>query len=76
MDTELAQKWPLGQDPTIALPIPKSMDALVIHRDCYGQPADVIRLEAVEAPKLYPEDATRVLVSILASGPNFNTILW
>jgi len=70
---ELAQKWPLGQQPTIALPIPKSMGALVIHRDCYGQPADVIRLETVEAPKLYPEDATRVLVSILASGPNFNT---
>ena len=73
MDTELAQKWPLGQQPTVALPIPKSMEALVIHRDGYGRPAEVIRLETVEAPKLYPEDATRVLVSILASGPNFNT---
>ena len=72
MDTELAHKWPLGQQPTIALAIPESMDALVIHRDCYGQPADVIRLETVETPKLFPEDATRVLVSILASGPNYN----
>ncbi len=49
------------------------MDALTIHRDQYGQPADVIRLEEVPVPHLNPEDATRVLVAVLASGPNFNT---
>ncbi len=49
------------------------MAALVIHRDRYGPPGDVIHLETVAVPELHPEDATRVLVSILASGPNFNT---
>lgn len=49
------------------------MDALVIHRDCYGPPAKVIQLETVAVPELHPEDATQVLVSILACGPNFNT---
>jgi NADPH:quinone reductase-like Zn-dependent oxidoreductase len=73
LESDLAHKWPLGQQPTIALPIPKCMEALVIHRDVYGPPADVIRVEAVAAPELHPEDATQVLVSILASGPNFNT---
>jgi len=70
---ELGHKWPLGQPPTIALPIPKCMEALVIHRDRYGPPAKVIQLETVATPELQPEDATKVLVSILASGPNFNT---
>ena len=73
MKGELAHKWPLEQQPTIALPIPKHMEALVIHRDQYGPPSKVIRLETVETPNLYPEEATQVLVSILASGPNFNT---
>jgi enoyl-CoA hydratase len=49
------------------------MAALVIHRDRYGPPAEVIQLETVAVPELHPEDATQVLVSILASGPNFNT---
>ena len=49
------------------------MEALTIRRDSYGPPAEVIRLEEVAAPKLYPEKATQVLVSVLASGPNFNT---
>src|SRR5208282_1757617 len=73
LNSELTHKWPLGQQPTIALPIPKCMDALVIHRDCYGPPAKVIQLETVAVPELHPEDATQVLVSILACGPNFNT---
>ena len=49
------------------------MEALTIRRDSYGPPAEVIRLEEVAAPRLYPEKATQVLVSVLASGPNFNT---
>jgi acrylyl-CoA reductase (NADPH)/3-hydroxypropionyl-CoA dehydratase/3-hydroxypropionyl-CoA synthetase len=49
------------------------MDALVIRRDCYGPPAEVIRLAEVPVPQLYAESATQVLVSVLASGPNFNT---
>jgi hypothetical protein len=73
LKSELAYKWPLGQQPTIALPIPKCMEALVIHRDRYGPPAKVIQLETVATPALQPEDATKVLVSILASGANFNT---
>jgi enoyl-CoA hydratase len=49
------------------------MDALTIHRDCYGPPAEAIHVEPVAVPQLYPEEATKVLVSVLASGPNFNT---
>jgi enoyl-CoA hydratase len=73
LNNELMHKWPLGQRPTIALPVPKYMVALVIHRDRYGPPAEVIQLETVDTPALHLEDATKVLVSILASGPNFNT---
>jgi enoyl-CoA hydratase len=72
-NTDLAHKWPLGTKPMISLPIPERMEALTIRRDCYGPPAEVIRLEEVAVPKLYPERATQVLVSVLASGPNFNT---
>ena len=49
------------------------MAALTLHRDDYGPPADVIRVEDVPLPRLGTADAGRVLVSILASGPNFNT---
>jgi enoyl-CoA hydratase len=49
------------------------MEALTIHRDDYGQPADVIRVEDVPVPRLNPEDANSVLAAILATGPNFNT---
>jgi enoyl-CoA hydratase len=70
---DLLSKWPLGQSPCIGHPLPRLMDALTIHRDQYGQPADVIRLEEVPVPGLHPENATCVLVAILASGPNFNT---
>jgi NADPH:quinone reductase-like Zn-dependent oxidoreductase len=73
LSTDLAHKWPLGRTPMISFPIPERMQALTIHRDCYGPPAEAIRLEEVAAPKLYPENATQVLVSVLASGPNFNT---
>ena len=66
-------KWPLGLAPNIALPIPQQMDALVIHRDKYGQPSDAIRSEDMPVPGLREEDANRVLVAILATGPNFNT---
>ena len=67
------RKWPLGQVPNILAPVPAYMDALTIHRDKYGKPADVVRIEEVPVPKLNPEDATCVLVAILATGPNFNT---
>ena len=73
MSTKSTDKWPLGQEPTIAMPIPASMDALTIHRDAYGPPASVIKLETVATPALRPEDSCKVLVSVLASGPNFNT---
>ena len=75
MNTRSTDKWPLGQQPTVAMPIPERMDALTIHRDRYGAPADVIKLETVATPALRSEDGNRVLVSILASGPNFNSNL-
>ncbi len=49
------------------------MHALTIHRDRYGPPSDALRTETIAAPRLRPSDAKRVLVSILATGPNFNT---
>ena len=49
------------------------MQALVLHRDRYGPPGKVVRTESVDVPRLDAADAGRVLVSILASGPNFNT---
>ncbi len=73
MFTELLKKWPLGQPPCICYPLPQVMKALTIHRDKYGQPVDAIHFEEVPVPRLHSENATSVLVAILASGPNFNT---
>jgi enoyl-CoA hydratase len=70
---DLSVKWPMGQQPNILYPIPAQMESLTIHRDNYGRPADVIRIEEVPVPKLNPVDANCVLVAILATGPNFNT---
>jgi NADPH:quinone reductase-like Zn-dependent oxidoreductase len=55
------------------MPLPDRMHALTIHRDRYGPPSDALRAETIAAPRLRPSDAKRVLVSILATGPNFNT---
>jgi enoyl-CoA hydratase len=49
------------------------MRALTILRDRYGPPGRSVRCEFVPTPRLAPTDAKRVLVSLLASGPNFNT---
>ncbi len=65
--------WELGALPTLARQVPASMKALTLHRDRYGAPRDVLACEMVAVPRLGPADAQRVLVSILASGPNFNT---
>ncbi|MGD9136409.1 MAG: enoyl-CoA hydratase-related protein [Desulfobacterales bacterium] len=73
MTEDLFEKWPLGRQPNLSYPIPARMEALTIHRDHYGKPADVVQVEDVPVPKLYPEDATCVLVAVLATGPNFNT---
>ena len=73
MSIDHSSIWTLGLEPNISLPLPDRMLALTIHRDRYGLPGEVVRLEEVAAPRLHPEDAGRVLVSILATGPNFNT---
>jgi enoyl-CoA hydratase len=65
--------WPLGTPPQLGRPLPGAMHALTIHRDRYGPPATSLRFETVPAPRLRPMEAQRVLVAILASGPNFNT---
>ncbi len=64
---------PLSVPPFLADPLPADMLALTIHRDRYGPPAEALRLERVPLPALRSRDAKRVLVSILATGPNFNT---
>ena len=65
--------WPLGLSPSLGNPLPGRMLALTIHRDQYGPPSRSVRLEDVPAPRLKPNEAKRVLVAILATGPNFNT---
>ena len=71
--SNVAGSWPLGTGPTLARSLPDRMLALTLHRDRYGPPSEVIDCEEVPVPRLEPADAGRVLVSILASGPNFNT---
>ncbi len=65
--------WPLGTPPRLGRPLPDAMHALTIRRDKYGPPAEAVRFETAPAPRLSPVDAKRVLVAILATGPNFNT---
>lgn len=68
-----SDSWPLGMPPTLECPLPERMQALIIRRDEYGPPVEFLRVGQVPAPRLFKEDAKRVLVSILATGPNFNT---
>jgi len=49
------------------------MRALTIRRDEYGPPSRSVRVDSVPAPRLGANDANRVLVAVLATGPNFNT---
>jgi len=71
--TKADTKWPLGRCPGIAMPLPETMDALTIARDQYGPPGRFLKLADAPCPRLYPEDGGRVLVAVLATGPNFNT---
>ncbi|MGA8752576.1 SDR family NAD(P)-dependent oxidoreductase [Candidatus Deferrimicrobium sp.] len=71
--TPQEDSWPLGLAPSLGNPLPQRMLALTIRRDQYGPPSRSVRLEAVPAPRLKPNEAKRVLVAILATGPNFNT---
>ncbi len=68
-----AARWPLGTPPAIGRPLPNTMYALTILRDRYGAPAAALRFGTAPVPALRPVDAGRVLVAILATGPNFNT---
>lgn len=65
--------WPLSQPPTLGTPLPTRMQALTIHRDRYGAPSESLRVEQVPLPRLRSMDSGKVLVAILATGPNFNT---
>jgi len=66
-------QWPLGALPQLGMELPERMHAITIHRDSYGSPSEYLRLETIPAPRLRAPDAKRVLVAILATGPNFNT---
>ena len=67
------QVWPLGSPPVLDRALPDSMHALTIHRDDYGSPGAALRVEEIPTPALRITDAHRVVVAVLASGPNFNT---
>jgi enoyl-CoA hydratase/carnithine racemase/NADPH:quinone reductase-like Zn-dependent oxidoreductase len=73
MKNESALKWPMGVPPRISFALPDRMDALTILRDQYGPPDRFLKLTDVPAPRLHSEDGGRVLVAVLATGPNFNT---
>ncbi len=73
MVTPTVAKWPMGVLPQLAAELPECMDALVIRRDHYGPPQSCLRLAQVPRPRCQPEDGGRVLVAVLATGPNFNT---
>ncbi|MBM2828929.1 MAG: Crotonyl-CoA carboxylase/reductase, ethylmalonyl-CoA producing, partial [Actinobacteria bacterium] len=66
-------EWPLGALPRLGMQLPERMHAITIHRDSYGPPSEYLRMETISAPRLRANDARRVLVAILATGPNFNT---
>jgi enoyl-CoA hydratase len=68
-----ALKWTLGELPSLAAGLPEVMDALAIQRDHYGPPERSLRLVELPRPRCHPEDGARVLVAVLATGPNFNT---
>ncbi|MBI5575461.1 MAG: enoyl-CoA hydratase/isomerase family protein [Deltaproteobacteria bacterium] len=65
--------WPLGVLPCLEMDIPERMQAITIHRERYGPPSESLRMETVAAPRLRPTDAKKVIVAVLATGPNFNT---
>ena len=65
--------WPIGVCPNLGMALPDDMVALTLHRDQYGPPGEVVKLEKISRPRLGPVDGNRVLVAILATGPNFNT---
>lgn len=65
--------WPLAFPPDLATPIPENMLALTIRRDDYGPPSRSVRLDRIPTPRLRPNDANKILVAVLATGPNFNT---
>lgn len=69
----VSDPWPLGVPPVLGHPVPGLMHALTIHRDQYGPPGRSIRFETIPTPVLRPMDAAKVLVAVLATGPNFNT---
>jgi enoyl-CoA hydratase/carnithine racemase/NADPH:quinone reductase-like Zn-dependent oxidoreductase len=73
MTNNAVSNWPLETPPRISHPLPERMDALTILRDQYGPPNRFLNIAEVPTPRLYPEDAGRVLVAVLATGPNFNT---
>jgi len=73
MTDSLDKKWALGLAPNVTYQIPKIMDSLVIHRDEFGQPIESVKFEELPVPRLQVEDATKVLVAVLATGPNYNT---
>ncbi len=67
------KSWPIGVPPTLGTPLPETMLALTIRRERYGPPGRSLQVERVPAPRLAAIDAGKVLVSLLATGPNFNT---
>ena len=69
----IGPSWALSVAPSLGNPLPETMEALTIHRDRYGPPSESLRIERVPVPRLRGRDAKRVLVSVLATGPNFNT---
>lgn len=70
---DIPECWSLSEPPSLGIPLPSRMHALTIHRDRYGAPSEALRVEQLPLPRLRSTDAGKVLVAVLATGPNFNT---
>lgn len=61
---------PMGQLPPLG-EVPKTMTAMVVRPERYGEPQDAFKIESVEVPALEPD---QVLVAVMATGINYNNV--
>ncbi|WGX95749.1 crotonyl-CoA carboxylase/reductase [Nocardioides sp. L-11A] len=63
--------YDLGQLPPVG-EVPRTMTALVVRQDRYGDPEQAFRVETgIEVPPLGPDE---VLVAVMAAGVNYNNV--
>jgi crotonyl-CoA carboxylase/reductase len=61
---ELGERPPLGE-------VPKTMHAVLVRQDRFGEPRDAFKRETIPTPAIGPQD---VLVYVMATGINYNNV--